>query len=114
MPQRWPKKYSLKQMERGEQVPKAYWIAHVTITDPDAYAGYQALAPSAFQEFGARFLARGGTADSCEGHAFERHVVIEFDTLEKARACYASNEYQTAKANRDGACEAHVTLVEGV
>ena len=39
----------------------AYWIAHVTVTDPEAYAGYQALAPAAFAAHGARFLARGGT-----------------------------------------------------
>ena len=38
----------------------AYWIAHVTVTDPEAYQGYQALAPAAFAAHGARFLARGG------------------------------------------------------
>ncbi|WP_346429644.1 DUF1330 domain-containing protein [Paracoccus sp. DMF-8] len=38
----------------------AYWIAHVTVHDPAAYAGYQALAPKAFAKFGAEFLARGG------------------------------------------------------
>ncbi|WP_170765641.1 DUF1330 domain-containing protein [Ruegeria lacuscaerulensis] len=95
-------------------MPKAYWIAHVTVKDPEAYTGYQRLAPAAFEKFGARFLARGGESDCCEGTRYERHVVIEFDSLEKARACYSSKEYQNAKANRDGACNAHVTLVEGL
>lgn len=92
----------------------AYWIAHVTVTDPDRYKGYQALAPAAFAAHGARFLARGGAFEVKEGPALDRHVVIEFPSMEAARACYASAEYQAAKAQRDGACIAHVTLVEGL
>lgn len=92
----------------------AYWIAHVTVTDPDRYKGYQALAPAAFAAHGARFLARGGAFEVKEGPALDRHVVIEFPSMDAARACYASAEYQAAKAQRDGACIAHVTLVEGL
>lgn len=92
----------------------AYWIAHVTVTNPEAYAGYQALAPAAFAAHGARFLARGGTAETLEGPTLDRHVVIEFPSLEAARACYASAEYQAAKSRRDGACIAHILIVEGL
>lgn len=93
---------------------KAYWIAHVTVTDPDAYAGYQALAPAAFAAHGARFLARGGAHAVMEGPELDRHVVIEFPTLQAAKACYASPEYQAARARRDGAATAHVVIVEGL
>ena len=92
----------------------AYWIAHVTVTDPAAYAGYQALAPAAFAAHGARFLARSGTAEVLEGPALERHVVIEFPSLQAARACYDSAEYRAARAARAGACTAHVVIVEGL
>lgn len=92
----------------------AYWIAHVTVTDPDAYKGYQSLAPAAFVAHGARFLARGGAAETLEGPALDRHVVIEFPSLEAARACYHSAAYQSARAKRDGACIAHVVIVEGL
>lgn len=92
----------------------AYWIAHVTVTDPAAYAGYQALAPAAFAQYGARFLARGGESDVLEGPDLARHVVIEFPSLAAARACYHSPEYQAARAHRDGACTAHVVLVDGL
>lgn len=94
-------------------MPKAYWIAHVTVNDPEAYAGYQALAPAAFQRYGARFLARGGAAETLEGSDWQRHVVIEFDSLQQARACYQSPEYQEARVNRADACEASITIVEG-
>lgn len=92
---------------------KAYWIAHVTITDPEAYAGYQAVAPVAFQRHGASFLARGGEAETLEGAGWQRHVVIEFDSLQQARDCYNSAEYKEARARRSGACEASITIVEG-
>ena len=92
----------------------AYWIAHVTVTDPERYAGYQALAPAAFARFGATFLARGGESETFEGPGFDRHVVIAFPSLDAARQCYASAEYQAARSQRLGACVAHVAIVAGV
>ena len=93
---------------------KAFWIAHVTVTEPEAYKGYQALAPAAFAAHGARFLARGGAHEVMEGPVLDRHVVIEFPSLAAAKACYASAEYQAAKARRDGAAVAYVVIVEGL
>lgn len=93
---------------------KGYWIAFVTVTDPARYAGYQAHAPAAFARYGARFLARGGAAKTLEGAAFERHVVIEFDSMATALACYRSDEYQTARQHRDAACAANIAIIEGV
>lgn len=92
----------------------AYWIAHVTVTDPERYAGYQAFAPAAFAAHGAKFLARGGPSETLEGPDLQRHVVIEFPSLEVAKSCYTSAEYQAAKQHRDSACVAHVVIVEGL
>jgi len=92
----------------------AYWIAHVTVTDPERYRDYQALAPAAFARFGARFLARGGESEVFEGPSYARHVVIEFPDLAAARACYASDEYRAARAARAGAAEVFVAIVEGL
>lgn len=92
----------------------AYWIAHVTVTDAEAYRGYQALAPAAFARFGARFLARGGESEVLEGPQAARHVVIEFPDLASARACYLSDEYRAARAARAGAAEVAVVIVEGL
>ncbi|RDE08602.1 DUF1330 domain-containing protein [Pelagibacterium lacus] len=92
----------------------AYWIAHVTVTDPEAYAGYQALAPEAFKAHGGSFLARGGAHEVLEGPELSRHVIIEFPSLEAARTCYHSPQYQAARARRDGACTAHIVIVEAL
>ena len=43
-----------------------------------------------------------------------RNVVIEFESLDAARACYESPEYQAARQHRVGAGEAEILLLEGV
>ncbi|RRV10659.1 DUF1330 domain-containing protein [Pseudomonas sp. v388] len=93
---------------------KAYWIAHVDVTEPDQYSGYLQRAPAAFSLYGGRFLARGGRSQALEGRATpQRTVVIEFDSYEQAVACYQSPEYQEALAHRRGAAEAEIVIVEG-
>lgn len=95
-------------------MPKAYWLAFVTVTDAETYAGYQALAPAAFAKYGAKFLARGGEAVTLEGQEWQRHVVIEFDSKADALACYHSSEYTQARRHRDAACIANIAIVDGM
>lgn len=94
-------------------MPKAYWIAHVTITDPEPYALYAAGATEAFRIHGARALARGGAFQQMEGEGHPRNVVIEFPSMQAALDCYNSPEYQAAKAHREGAGLANIVFVEG-
>ncbi|MEM7710166.1 MAG: DUF1330 domain-containing protein [Pseudomonadota bacterium] len=95
-------------------MPKAYWIAHVTVTDPDPYALYAKGATEVFEKYGAKVLARGGTVVGLEGESRPRNVVIEFASLADAQACYDSPEYQAAREQRIGAGEAQIILLEGV
>jgi uncharacterized protein (DUF1330 family) len=93
---------------------KGYWIAHVTVTDPDQYKFYADAAPVAFRKYGATILARGGAFRQMEGDGRARNVVIEFPSLQAAVDCYNSEEYQSAKSKRKGAGIAEIVLVEGV
>ncbi|KAB7614397.1 DUF1330 domain-containing protein [Amylibacter sp. SFDW26] len=95
-------------------MPKGYWIAHVTITDAGQYKTYQEIAPKAFQKYDAKFLARGSDAQTLEGDQWQRHVVIEFDSMEQALECYNSTEYKNARALRDGTCKASITIINGM
>ena len=94
---------------------KAYWIAHVDVSDAEQYTQYTQRAPAAFAKFGGRFLARGGRSEAMEGGpARQRNVVIEFDSYEQAVACYESAEYQEAKGYREVAGVAQIVIVEGL
>jgi uncharacterized protein (DUF1330 family) len=92
---------------------KGYWIAHVTVTDPDQYKFYAEGARVAFGKYDARILARGGKYRQLEGQGRPRNVVIEFSSFDKAIACYNSPEYQEAKAKRAAAGIAEIVIVEG-
>ena len=95
-------------------MPKAYWIARVTVSNPDQYKLYAEATPAAFTKYGAHILARGGRFSQLEGEGRPRNVVIEFPSYEEAIACYNSEEYQSAKAKRKGAGTAEIVIVEGV
>ena len=94
-------------------MPKAYWIAHVDVHDPDAYKAYVAANAKAFQKYGARFLVRGGKHDVMEGSARARNVIIEFKDYETALACYRSPEYAEAIKLRMPASVGDLIVVEG-
>lgn len=94
-------------------MPKGYWVAHVDVEDPAVYEAYRAANAAAFDKYGARFLVRGGPQQVAEGRARSRCVVLEFDSLATAQACYDSPEYQAAKALRDPVSDADITIVEG-
>jgi uncharacterized protein (DUF1330 family) len=94
-------------------MPKGYYIARVDIKDPEAYAKYATAATDAIRAHGGKLLARGGRFEALEGPGRQRNVVIEFESYEKAREYYYSEQYQAAKAMREGAAEAEMVVVEG-
>lgn len=94
-------------------MPKAYWVAHVDVHDPEIYQEYRRLNAAPFAEFGARFIVRGGPQEVREGQARTRTVVIEFPSIEAARACFASPGYQAAMAVRNPVSTADLVIVEG-
>jgi uncharacterized protein (DUF1330 family) len=90
----------------------ALWIAHVHVTDAEAYGRYAALAGPAIAAHGGTFLARGGRYVQLEGRDRARNVVARFPSLEAAVACYNSAEYQAALAHARGASERDLMVVE--
>jgi uncharacterized protein (DUF1330 family) len=93
----------------------AYVIAEITVTDPEGYEPYKALAEESIHAHGGRYLVRGGTVDSLEGApADARIVVLEFPDLDTARAWYRSDEYQAAARVRQGTSTGRLFLAEGL
>jgi uncharacterized protein (DUF1330 family) len=93
---------------------KGYWIARVTVSNPERYKLYAEAAPQELKKYNARILARGGRFQQLEGTGRPRNVVIEFPSFEDALACYNSPEYQAARTKRATAGEAEIVIVEGV
>ena len=92
----------------------ALWIAHVHVTDEEAYGRYAKIATEAIAEHGGNFLARGGRYVQLEGNDRKRNVVARFPSLEAALACYNSPRYQEALAFAKGASQRDLVVVEEV
>jgi uncharacterized protein (DUF1330 family) len=92
----------------------AYVIAEVEITDPENYRPYTKAVPETIAAYGGRFLVRGGVAEVLEGEwPALRRVVIEFPSMEAARAWWDSPEYAGPKAMRRAASRGRLILLEG-
>ena len=93
----------------------AYIIADIEVLEPVEYEEYKKRATGTPELFGGRYIVRGGAAQVLEGEwAPKRFVILEFPSLEQARAWYESQEYGAAKAIRHRAAKSNLILVEGV
>lgn len=95
-------------------MPKAYWIAHVDVTNEEQYPEYLKAGAPVYEKFGARFVVRGGKHEAMEGNNRSRHVVVEFKDFDTALAAYHSDEYQIARGLRNQYADSDVLIVEGV
>jgi len=92
----------------------AYIIARVQVTDWERYREYTRKAPAAIEKFGGKFIVRGGEMVTLEGPAETgRIVVIEFPSLDQARAFYDLTEYSQARKLREGAATGQFLAIEG-
>ncbi|MEM7345627.1 MAG: DUF1330 domain-containing protein [Chloroflexota bacterium] len=93
----------------------AYLIAKVDVTDMDQYKNYIKVTPGIIEQFGGRFIARGGEVATLEGPEETRRVVLlEFPSMEQAKAFYNSDEYQAAIKIREGAATGSFIAVDGL
>ncbi len=93
----------------------AYVIADIEITDAELYKEYVKLAPAAVAQYGGRYLARGGHTEVLEGEWQPRRLVIlEFESVEKAKAWLNSPEYAPARALRQRSARSNLVVIEGV
>ena len=93
----------------------AYIVVQVDVQDPERYDGYRKMVPATLEVYGGRVLVRGGKVENLEGDwEPSRLVVIEFDSIERAKAWWSSTEYAAAKELRQKTAYTEMIVVEGV
>lgn len=93
----------------------AYLVVDIEISNPAQFEEYRKLAPAAIAKYGGRYIIRGGAYEVLEGEwKPQRLTIVEFDSMEKAKAFYASPEYGAAKKARAGAAKFKALLVQGI
>ncbi len=93
----------------------AYIIVEVKIQDKETYEEYKKLTPASMAPFGGKFIVRGGSTETLEGDwQPERVVILEFPSVEKAKAWWSSDLYAPAKAIRQRTAKTRMIVLEGV
>ena len=92
----------------------AYLLSDVTVRDPEAFQTYRMRAADSISRHGGTYLVRGGGVEPLEGTWTPRTIiVVEFPSLEQARAWHAP-EHASALDVRDKALSRNLILVDGV
>lgn len=90
-------------------------IVDIEVTDSVLYEEYKRLASASIAAHGGRYLVRGGASEVLDGEWTPRRlVVLEFDSVEQAKAWRASPEYAEAKKVREGCARSNMIVAEGI
>jgi uncharacterized protein (DUF1330 family) len=93
----------------------AYIIVEIEITDPVGYEEYKKLAGATVEKYGGKYIVRGGATEVLEGDwQPKRIVVLQFDSIKRAKAWLNSEEYREPRKMRHRTAKTNMIVVEGV
>jgi len=82
---------------------KGYIVALLKFTDKDQFIeNYATKIPLIVEAHGGRFLVRTPEAYFAEGRDYSLHVIVEFDSFDKARAMIDSEAFKQLQKHRHG------------
>ena len=89
----------------------AYVIYEGEVLDQERYEDYKPKAAASIVAAGGRYLIRGGEVEVLAPAG--RTVVLEFSTMQAARAWYRTEEYNEIRKIREGAARVRMYIVDG-
>ena len=100
----------------AQATPPAYVVVDIgDITDADGFKAVPAKSgPETLAPFGGKYIIRTEKITALDGTAPKRFVVIQFESLEKAKAWKATPNSKEVDAIRDRTTKSSQFLVEGM
>ena len=93
----------------------AYFIVRCKYYDLDDYKKYAKAAADAVKHFGGRFLVTGkGDQIQKESGEYPKTVIVEFETMEVANACYECEVYQEALSYIEHSADRDFVIAQGL
>ena len=93
----------------------AYIIVEIEVTDPVGFEEYKKRAAATVEQYGGKYIVRGGACETLEGDwKPKRLVVLEFDNMERAKAWLNSPEYIEPRKQRHRTAKTRLILAEGL
>jgi|TARA_B110000483_G_C17734645_1_gene366118 uncharacterized protein (DUF1330 family) len=95
---------------------KAYVLVDTKISNNENYEVYKSKAKPIAERFGGKYLTRGGEMDVVQSDLWSptRLVLVEFPSIEKARAFHSSEDYADVKKIRIENAESTLVILEGL
>jgi uncharacterized protein (DUF1330 family) len=98
-----------------EVVMAGYVIAEISVADEQKFEVYRAQVAATVEQYGGKYVVRGGATETVEGDWHPRRlVVLQFESVQRAREWYYSPEYRGPMQLRHQAATSNVVFVEGV
>ncbi len=92
-----------------------YVLVDLRVKNHEDFEQYRRKVAPMIQEYGGRYLVRGGAVENLEGNwDHGRIVLLEFPNREAWDALYRSAEYAPLLVLRQGATESIVSVLEGL
>lgn len=93
----------------------AFVIVEIDILDPVGYEEYKKLAGATVDNYGGKYIVRGGRTEVLEGDwKPKRIVVLQFDSRQHAKDWLNSEEYREPRKMRHRTARTNMILVEGM
>ena len=93
---------------------KGYLVLDLSIKVVEGFLEYAEKIPAFIEKHGGRYIVQGVVPETMEGNwAPERLVILEFPSIEKAKAFLADPEAQSLFSLRHKTSNSQLILVEG-
>ena len=93
----------------------AYIIVEIDVQDPVGYEEYKKLAGATVEARGGEYIVRGGKTEVLEGDwQPKRLVVLEFESMERAKEWLNCEEYREPREMRHRTAKTNMILVDGM
>jgi uncharacterized protein (DUF1330 family) len=93
----------------------AYVIVEIEVVDPVGYEEYKKRAHETVLKYGGKYIVRGGKTEVLEGDwKPKRIVILEFDSMERAKEWLECEEYREPRKMRHRTAKTNMILLEGM
>ena len=93
----------------------AYVIVEIDVLVPAGYEEYKKLAGATVEKYGGKYIVRGGATEVLEGDWNpKRIVVLEFESMQRAKEWLNCEEYREPRKMRHRTAKTNMIVVEGV
>ena len=93
---------------------KGYLLGQITINDKDQYKKYNSKIGGIIDEYGGKYLVKGGFRVVKEGYpSWQRDVLVEFKDIETAQRFFSSKRFKGISRIRKAASTGFLLLLNG-